>query len=452
MPRNPYVASWQRRRANQRRAESPGLAAGRWIAPFLAAALLVPFTRPVLMSYLDGPAVHWGEGTEALLDRLVLVVVGVLALDVYTALIRGPDRQVLDLLPVDAARVAAYELRRVAYERLWLVPATAIGIAPIAAADPALWALAVAVLAGAFAVGLFVSAAVHLGAVNVATDERWAGLLDLLRGSNPRLQAAFLWAPGVVLLVAGGVSIAAARGVPLLRAGDPAGLAWLLLPWPVAALAAWPIGDLARRTWFLAGAIIADIDARYAALEGRSEGLRVYLDWAVRFLPVTVARYALQDLRHGWRSRRAWLTGAWLAGVVAALVGWAGDDDAPARAAAVVTAAVFVCGTIGVLLERDEPVFLRAWLPDPGPAGALGRAFVLCAWLQACVWPAAIAVAVRHELADAGRVLLVGLAAVGGATLLAVTCGRLRERAVFAYGPAAALAAAGLAAFAGARG
>jgi hypothetical protein len=136
------------------------------------------------------------------------------------------------------------------------------------------------------------------------------------------------------------------------------------------------------------------------------------------------------------------VTGAWLTGVGAALVGWAGDGGAPARAAAAVGAALWLCATVGVLLERDEPAFLRAWLPRGGWPHFWARLFVLVSWLQACIWPAVAVVAIRHGAAGAGLVLSAGLAIAPVAAVMAIGCGRLRERGLYLWGPIAAVCAA----------
>lgn len=423
----------------------PGL-----LGPIVATALLVPLVRPVFLSFLDLPVDLWPAGTAAVTMRFGALIVGLLALDVYTAIVRGPDRDVLAGLPVDAGQVVRFEVLRVALQRWWVLPAAAVVLAPVAVAGaPVLWALALVALLGAWGMGLALSAGMHLLAIEVSESERWAPVLDLVRGNNPRPQAAFLYAPGAVLLVAGLLVAGGANGAASVAAGDLWGWLGLLLPWPLVAFAWSRLDELARRSWFRGSAVLAEIDARYAALADREEALRVYLDWTVRWLPAGSRVWALRDLRHGWRARRTLITGAWLVGLAAFVAGWTEGEHGPLRAMAVSVFGVWLVAGVGVLLERDEPEFLRAWLPDGGGRALLARIWVLAWWVQPCVWPAALSVWMRRGGADAVWVLGIGLLAAFVAVGVAIGCGRLRERGLAVYGPVAAVAAAATAAVMG---
>lgn len=432
-------------RAHRRR-EAPFAAIARGAVVVGVVAVLVPLARPVFFAFLDDPAAT-GEGTEAAVQRAGLLIIGLLAVDMYAALVRGPERLVLETLPVDGARVAMTELARVGSERAPLVLAMAAVFAPVALERSALaWAASLVALAGVYALAIPGAAVVHLSSIDAATSPRWAPLLDALRGANPREQAAFIYAPGVVLAFVGAVALAAAAGVRAVTDGDPRGWAAIAAPWLLAPIAAALVPGLARRTWFAGSAVLADIDARYASLERPEEARAAYLDWTVRWLPAGVARYALRDLRHAWRARRGFISGAWVGGVLAAFAGWSADPSAPARAAAAVVIAVFGFGAIGAVLETDEPGFLRAWLPKGGADAALGRAWAEVLWLQGCLWPAIAASLVRHGPAGGGLVLGSGVAAIALATLLALLARRAGPRATAVYAPVATVCAAVLAA------
>lgn len=449
MAGDPYIRGWLRQVRNRARVGGvPGALRGV-LVPTLAGLVLTPLVRATFLGFLDGNPSLWGEGAAQVVLRASIVVVGWLSLDVFGALIRGQDREVLAVLPVDAAGVVRADLLRVAVERWWLVPGAALVLSPIALAGAAgLWIAAVVSLCGAFAVGLTASGLVHLLAVRIAEDPRWAPLLDLVRGHNPRPQAAFLYAPGVVLLGVGALLIQASRAVPAVALGDTAGAGWLALPFVAAAVAVAPIPALARAAWFRASGVLSEIDARYATLADPGEALRVYLDWMVRFLPSPMSRWALDDLRHGWRTRRTLVTGAWLAGLLVFAAGWTDQAIGPPRAAVVAVLAVFLVAANGVLLARDEPAFLRAWLPDDGGRPA-ARWVVLWLWAAPVGGLGAISVALRHGLADG--LWLFGVAGVAAATAgaLAVLCGRLRERGLSVYAPVAAVLAASFAALVG---
>lgn len=413
--------------------------------PLLAGLVLVPLVRPTFLWFLDGPASAWGEGMHQVVFRAAIVVIGWLSLDVYGALIRGPNREVLTLLPIDAAAVVRSELVQVAAARWWLVPGAALLLSPVAVAGaPALWAVSIGVVAGCFALGLTGSALAHLLAIRVSEDPRFAPLLDLVRGNNPRPQAAFLYAPGAVLIGCGGLLGAASAAVPGVVAGEPVAVALALSPFLGAALAWLPVPALATKTWFRGTVVLSEIDARYATLTDPIEAVRVYLDWTVRFLPAPWRPYALNDLRHGWRSRRTLVSLGWLVGLVALGAGWTEATSGPARAAAVAVMGVFLVAANGLLLARDEPPFLRAWLPPGGFAARAGRGMVLLAWAAPPVLLATAAALFRHGGEAAAQVVGLGGVALCVAAGLASVCTRLGDRGLAVYAPVAAVLAAAL--------
>jgi len=404
---------------------------------------LLPLVRALFLSFLADDPTAWPAGLGRVLLRAGALVVGWLALDTFSALIRGDDRDVLAVLPVDAYHVVVASLARVARRRWWLVPAIAFLLGPVGMAGAwDLWAGAVVFLGGAWTLGITVSSAVHLLAVGVSESPRWAPLLDLLRGNNPRPQAAFLYAPGVALLLCGLLLSQAAEAVATLPSPSPATALALAAPYVVAALASLPLPRLAQGSWFRASAVLAEIDARYAALADPEEGRRVYLDWAIRWLPPVVHRYALDDLRHGWRARRTLLTGAWLAGLLGVAAAWTADPAGPQRAAVVVSAGAWVCAAQLVLLARDEPPFLRHWLEGDRNARTVARALVGLLWLQPVVWPAAVASLFRHGIEGAAVPLAWGELASALALALALVCSRWPDRGLSLYGPLAAMLAA----------
>ncbi len=441
---DPYLTAWARRVRNRARGEGIlGILRGV-VVPLGTAAILAPLVRRVFLGFLDGPPQAWAEGVAQIVLRAQIVVVAWIALDVYGAVVRGRDRDVLSLLPVDAARVVRASLLSTAVARWWLVPGAAIVLVPLATAGhPAAWVGALVALFAAFVAALLVSAPVFLLAVFVAEDPRFAVLLDLVRGHNPRAQAAFLYAPGLVLLGVGALLVPSAGAVQFASTSPVAALS-LLLP-VIPGLAALPfLPDVARRAWHRASLVVTEIDARYAALADPEEARRVYLDWIVRFLPADLGRWMLADLRHGWRARRTLVTGAWLLGILAFAAGWTSDPSGPSRVMVVVVLASFLVAANGVLLARDEPHFLQVWLPR-GPAGAVARWAVLLAWVAPIPFLGALSCALRASPAAAVAVLAVGLAAGALAVGLAFVCGKWRDQGIVIYAPSAAICALALA-------
>ncbi|MCB9678914.1 MAG: hypothetical protein H6737_27685 [Alphaproteobacteria bacterium] len=437
---DPTTRAWRRQQANRRAAEGWAPALRAAVGGLIVLALLVPLVNRVFLAWVRGPADFAPFAMEGLLLRADIVVIGWLAIDVYSALIRGGDRAVLAIWPVDPAGVVRFELVRLARARLFLIAGWAVLSAPVALASPALWALGVVQVACAWVLALVASAMVILLAVDVSEDERAAPLLDLVRGNNHRAQAAFLYAPGIVLVAVGAIVNGAAVGVRRLVEGDPLGALLMAIPLVVAGLAWIPVPSLARRSWFEAGTVMAEVDARYALIEEREEALRVYLDWAVRFLPADVRRYALKDLRHGWRARRTWIMGAWLVGLAALVATWTKDPIGPVRAASIAVMGCWIVASVGVLLEADEPEFLKSWLPPGGAAKWVGRAVVLGLWQQPAVWLGAVAAVFRQGLGAGGLVLGVGEVSIALAAIASVGCG-LRGGLPL-YGPVAAAASA----------
>jgi hypothetical protein len=447
--RDPYIQAALAQRRNRLHAEGWLATAGSLAIPLIAAAVVVPLARRSFLGFLDDPPATWADALGPLALWTAIAVVSALSLDVFSRLIRGADREVLSLLPIEPAQVVRAQLLETAAARWWILPTAAVVLAPVAAeVGFAQWAALLAVVAGCVALGLTGSAVAHLLAIEVAESPRFAPWLDLLRGSNPRAQAAFLYAPGALVVATGALLGLAAYSVPAAATGDPVALLSLASPFGGAALAASFVPGLARRAYLRGTAVLSDIDARYAIIEDPREAGRVYLDWAVRFLPAPLRVYALDDLRHGWRTRRTFVTGGWLLALVAAGMGWTEAASGPIRAASVAVAAVFVVGASGVLLAADEPAFLRVWLPPRGLAGALARAVVLAAWAAPPVALAAAAVALRLGGAAAGPVLQAGGLGLALAVALALAAGRLRERGLALYAPVATVVGVGLIAWA----
>ncbi|MBA2321750.1 MAG: hypothetical protein H0V89_11420, partial [Deltaproteobacteria bacterium] len=346
-------------------------------------------------------------------------------------------------LPVAPAGVVAFELVRLGVARWWMVPCALIALAPLAFAAPGLWVSCAVVLLAVQLAALPAGAVGALVAIEVSEAPGWQPILDALRGQNPRIQAALLWAPGAVLAIVG------AAGAMAAFTAVEGNYAWVLAPLLVGAVLALQIPRLAGRAWFRGTPLLQEIDARYATLERPEDVGRVYLDWAVRWLRPPVSTWALADLRHGWRARRSWITGAWAGGIAAGLAGWSAASASVATAAALGAAAAWLCAAISGWMERDVPPFTRLILPDRGVARLVARLLVVVAWLQPIAWIPVFPVAVRHGLDDAlGLLGFVELSIVLSAALAAVFA-RVGLGLV-GYAPIAVIAA-GVAAAAGGR-
>lgn len=439
----PIHRAWRTRVRNRRRADGPVAGLLR-VAGLVAALLLaVPIVSEMFLGWLAGPPDQHADAIQALLLRSGIVVVGWITLDVYSAVIRDGDREVLAIWPVDPGEVARFELVRAAVDKGWMPVATGVLFAPILSLDPLLWALTVVhtCAMGVLAIGL--SGLVVLGAVDASDHPSAKPFLDLVRGQNHPAQAAFIYAPALVLLVGGVASAAAGAGVAQLAAGNVLGAVLLALPVIVGAVAFARVPGLARRNWFRAGHVMAEVDARYALLEDQEEMLAVYLDWTVRFLPARIGLYALRDLRHGWRERRTWISGAWLAGLGALAMSWTGDVDGPGRTALGVVVATWWLSAVALRLEADEPAFLKAWLPPDAREQGLARLVVVLLWTQPVVWMGALGAGFWRG--STGLLLVGGVGLLSAVLAAGVAVLAARRGGLVVYGPLAAVMVLGVA-------
>lgn len=434
----PILAAWRTRLRNRLRSDGLWSALSGWIGFAVALALAVPITNEMFMGWVAGPADQHHDAIQALLLRSGLVTTGWLALDTYSALIRDGDRDVLAIWPIDPAQVVLYEMLRLGLGKLWMVVATGVLFLPVLALSPWLWALTMVhtLTTGAFA--LVFSALVVLFAVDASDSPTFRPLLDLVRGQNHPAQAAFIYAPALVLVAGGLVGFLAATGVSRIVDGQLLGWVALLAPVPLAIGAGLRVPGLARRNWFRAGHVMAEVDARYALLEDQEERLGVYLDWTVRFLPERIGLYALRDFRHGWRMRRTWVSGAWLAGLAALMVSWSDAPEAVGSTSLVVAFASWWFAAVSLRLASDEPAFLRAWLPPDVREQTLARMFVVSLWIAPVLGLAGLGTLFWKGFAGVVFVLAVGI----GSGLIAAATGALlaRRGGWMVYGPVAAVA------------
>jgi hypothetical protein len=428
-----------------RRRSADGWTARLARAVFLLAvlAILVPLVRTIFLGFLDDPDTV-SMGLHAVWLRAALVVMSLVGFEVHGAVLRGRSREVLALLPVVPSQVVWADLVGVAWRAAGIVAIGAALLLPIALEhDPAAWLVGVGVLVGAATLGLSWAAVALLGAVQVAEDPAWEGPLDLVRGNNPRPQAAIIYALAPVVLVGGyALDQAAFAGVQLLG-GATAQAAWLGVP-IVAGLAALPaIGPLADRVWFRATMVLEDIRARYATVESAEDAQRVYMDWTVRWLPDDIGRWALLDLRHGWRGHRGWLAPVWVVALLAFAAGWSSTPGTELRAGLVAGTAGWWCGGVMLRMAASVPAFLHGWLPAPAFQRGVARVWVVVAWSLAPAFAAWLAVLMRLGLSASA---VSAALAVGSALCAAVVAALAAPRRAFGVIPYAAVGTLSLAA------
>jgi hypothetical protein len=312
---------------------------------------------------------------DALVLRVTLLLVAALALASFDALVRSPDAAMLETLPVDGRAWFTAAYPRVALDHAaWPLAAMALLAAPAPSAWT--WGLGCAVVAGAFVAALGLGAAVNLGAAGVARAPGWQPLLDAVRGSNPRVQAALLWAPGVAVAGAGLLVIVACAGLAEGLSATPS--SWsapaILVPLAGGGLGLWAATRSARDLP-RAAAVLGEIDAAYALADAAAEPHRVYGERLADRLGGRLGSELRRELRHAWRAHRPWVHGAWGLGFLAAWVAWVrGPSWVMTGLVGLALAAI-----IGARMRGTDPVLADVLLPRAGRRRARLLAIALVA-------------------------------------------------------------------------
>lgn len=374
--------------------------AWRW-SPLVGVALALPWLVDDLYTFLELRGALRAQGASALLLRLALLLAAWLGLGTFDQAVRGPDRGVVDLHPILPAPYVRALLARAARGAAPMLVTALVCLAPTVR-DPALFAGGAVLLAGAWAAGLTLGLGVNLAAPALAARPAVAPLLDAVRGTNPRAQAAVIWAPGVALGLTGLAILAGNAGLEAALTGRPLGWAALALPWAAAAFGA-RLVFVDADTLARIPAVLGEIDSSYAAVEAAEEGRRVYLEWVVRLAPAPWRPELLRVLRQGWRAERGWLGASFVGAALLALSGW--SDGAPASRTLVLAAALLGgVGLLGPRLRARDPAWLALVHPAVGRVPALAAA--LFGWSQVLVLGAVAPLLVRQGLGAAGEAAL----------------------------------------------
>jgi len=406
--------------------------------PVLAAVAAAPLARPVLLGFLDNGLFH--VGLEAITLRLGALMAAAMAIHTYADLVRSPDRAVLDAHPVAPRLLLRAIALRTALQRSYLPVVGAILLAPIVPVAGWLpWLGGVGVVLGAWLAALGVGFAVHLGAVWAGLSDGLAKLLDALRGDNPRMQAALIYAPGFALLVVALSVSFSAGGLARAVSGDPTGWPLMGVPLLVGGVGWALAGPLADRYYVRATALLTEVDGLVAGVSAAEEDRLVYLEWLSRGRPEL-----LRQLRQGWRAQRSWAVGAWGLGLLGLLAAWSTEPGVAGRLLSVVGGCALLYALLPPRLSGGDPVWLDEALGVQVNKVDNARALVAFAYAQGVVLPALAAGLVRH-----GTAVLLPLAVVEiiAALLIFVSsklARRMGERAAWIMGPVALVAWAGL--------
>jgi len=408
----------------------------RWWLPVLAAVAAAPLARPVLLSFLGQAASShsaWIAGLEAVTLRIGALMAAAMALHTYTDLVRSPDRPVLDAHPVDPRALLRAIGLRTAIQRSYLPVVGAILLAPVLqVAGPVPWLGAVGVIFGAWLAALGVGFAVHLAAVWAGLSSGLARVLDAVRGDNPRMQAALIYAPGVALLVVAISVVFSSAGLSYALSGRPDGWAFLAIP-PALGLLGWfAAGPLAERYYVRATALLTEVDGLVSGVDTAEEDASVYLEWLARGRPEL-----LRQLRQGWRSYRTWALGAWGLGVLGVLAAWSDEPGLHGRLLTVVGGCALLLSLLPPQLSKGDPQWLDEALGTRPPQVDRARFLVAFLYAQGAIIPPLAAGLLRH-----GAEVLFSVAMVEGVAALLIFAStrlarRMNERAAWWIGPIA---------------
>lgn len=411
----------------------------RWLVALLIGACASLLLRDSVFVWRTAADGVYFPAAAAALGRVAVIVAGAGTLAAYDLFVRDPLRGVSDVHPVLAPEwVRAQFLALV--PRLVGHVAAALPVLFWYARDVRLLLGAAAVIVGAAAAGGCVGAGVSLSAPALGGMPQFAGILDAIRGPNPRAQAALIWAPGAALAMAGASVVAASFGLAAVFGGQVLPAVLLMAPFGVA-WAGYRWAKVDARLLTAIPAMLGEVAAAHGAADGLADGAmderRVYAEGIADRLREPLRREVVRVLRHGWRGHRGWLSLAWVGALLAAAAGFSDDSAAPGRVVAVAGAAMAGLAALGPRLRAEDPPWLNVFMPRR----PVHRAHVvaLWLWLQAPIFAGSTSLAIRQGGPGFGTFgqleLLAALLAVLGARLPAA--GYL-PAAVFTWALAAA--------------
>lgn len=430
---NPYLNVHRRIRKHQ------GFRWHTW-TPVLAAAIAVPLVSEHLLWFLPAedqtvPLAAWATGLVDVALRLSALIASAVILHSYSDLVRGPDRSVLDVHPVRASSLVSAIAVHTFRTRLYLPFMVAVLFAPVAArGETEAYLGAVGLALSGWLGGLGVGYLVHLGGVWAAYSSALSAVLDALRGDNPRMQAALIYAPGVALAIVGLSLGFAAMGLEAALGGWTLGWLWLAIPAAVGGVCWLFVSALAEQFYVRATLLLAEVDGAWGSRETPEMSLEVYLGKVGLGRPEL-----LRALRHGWRNLRTFATGGWILGLVSAALCWSDVS----RASMVGAGSVVLIAGVAARMADGDPLWLDNALGVSAARVAVARFVVALAYTGGVLVPLGLVLSLRHGMS--GLVMLVSLVVLTVVvSFVAAAIARWwRERATWAYGTLALVAWAG---------
>ena len=410
---NPYRTAHQISRHRKGLSWSGGLI-------LVGALLAAPLAKPTLLYFAEtgiNPA-----GVEQLALRLGAILIAMMALQTYTDIVRTPERSIISLHPVlPRPFLEAVSLRTLRRSLVWPL-AFALVISPLVLIDVWTWTWMVLFLFSSWVGGIGVGYAVNLGSIWVARSERAHDVLDAIRGSNPREQAAFIYAPGFALAVLGVGLALASGGVRAVLEGRSEFGVLIGGPFLFGLLGFWLARQLVDRELVRGVMILAEVDARWKQVSDDEElEQTVYLEWLAVGRPEL-----LRALRQGWRNHRLFPNLGWGCGILSALSVVGGQ----VQAAWLLASIGFVgMGTLPFRLAQGDPKWLDRALGVSDRKTQWARTLVTMLYSAGIFLPLVLAYVVSAS--DFTILPVVGLLLLGG------LCSFLGGGFVRTFGPSA---------------
>lgn len=412
---------------------------GPLLAPPLLALLALPLAKPILFWFLDRSPEILEQALAGLLLRLGLLVCGACALLGHGLVVRSADRAILDPHPMDPQAWLVVLRRRLLRESAPLMLALGLSLLPLALqGHRTAFALALFIVVESWLCGVGLGLATPFVGIWAARSESLQGILNAVRGGQPRMQAGMIYAPGLALGLCGLSLLGALQGMGALSGGDFSPWA-ILLPAPMllGLIALLTVPRLAAAWWYAATQVTAEVDAEWAQLAEKDLPATrepVYLEWLARFLPDALRIHFLRTLRQAWRSQRGWIVGAWALGGLGALAGWSSDPGAGFQVLLLGTAALGLLSSLAIRMEIEDPPSLKESIGLPHAPSLLGRLLALFAILQAIVIPSALALIIRQGVPGLTRLAALELCALL-LSAVATLSSPLRARALWLHVP-----------------
>lgn len=299
-----------------------------------------------LAEYLSGPQNL--QRLEQILFRVAALLVALTTLQTYGDVVRHPERTIFGIHPIRSTLFMQYVGRmRLEHSALWLM--MSLGIWKDVSVE--WWPWIAFYLVSSWIGGIGAGYGIHLGSVWAARSPSMAGVLDSIRGQNPREQAAFIYAPGTVLGLVGLTLIVGSGATKLAIDGQTQWGWWLIAPASLGLLGWVAAMRLAPSQLVRGSMLLTDIDAHWGMVDGEENPREVYLEWTSSEDP-----NRLRLLRQSWRMHRWVIVALWCMGGVLLLALWV-QEDWSLRVALGLTSTLGL--GIPVLLQRHEPQWLQ---------------------------------------------------------------------------------------------